>query len=117
MAELLSSNAITCGFVYYGNTCEEYWFQGTPENIAAFIARFPNADRMVLTDTMDELVLDTIGWYIDTCPDKRLLEEVKKHLIPIQMGMAEPGEFFCPTIKEENAYYDEKQGMDGMRFG
>jgi len=44
MAELLSSNAITCGFVYYGNTCEEYWFQGTPENIAAFIARFPNAD-------------------------------------------------------------------------
>lgn len=44
MAELANSDTITCGFVYRENTCEKYWFQGTPENISAFIARFPDGE-------------------------------------------------------------------------
>lgn len=111
MEELLNSECIVRGYVYRNAGREEYCFQGTAENIAFFLARFPDADRMILTDAMDRLVLNTFGYFIDTCPNKQLLEEVRKYLVPIQMGEKESGELFFPTMEEVTTYYDTKQGM------
>lgn len=102
--ELLDSPYVTLGYVYRGGEREKYWFDGTPENIASFLMHFPDADQIILTDRMDILVLNTIGTFIDTCPDQEQLSQVLTHLIPMQMGETEPKEVFCPTDQEVNDY-------------
>ena len=101
---LLDSASVTLGYVYRDGQREKYWFDGTPENIASFLMRFPDADQIILTDRMDMLVLNTIGTFIDTCPDKERLSQVLTHLAPMQMGGAEPKEVFCPSDQEVNDY-------------
>ena len=100
MRDLSKEWNIIYAYVYQGGEREEYVFKNTAQNIAAFIGRRPNVSKMILTDIMDLLVVDTIGNFIDHCPDKNLLEDVKRILIPIQMGQIEAPELFCPTKKE-----------------
>lgn len=104
-------------YVYENGGRTEFLFRNTPENIASFIGSRPAVDQMILTDRMDELIMDTIGNFIDHCLDKRLLEQVKKTLIPIQLGEAEPGPLFCPSIEEINAFYQQQEYPDmGMQM-
>lgn len=91
-----------------GGRYMQYVFQYTPENIAHFIGAHMDAFKIVVTDTMDRLILNTAGRFIDRCPDQGLLERVKKVLIPIQMGKAEAQPFFCPTRDEVDAYRARK---------
>ena len=114
--ELLKSPAVTLGYVYSGGQREKYWFESSPENIASFLMRFPEADKIILTDRMDLLVLNTIGNFIDTCPDKELLSQILPHLAPMQMGETKPQEVFCPTDQEVNDYYNQLESFD-MTFG
>lgn len=114
--ELIESPAVTLGYVYSGGQREKYWFDGSPENIASFLMRFPNADQIILTDRMDLLVLNTIGNFIDTCPDKEQLSQILTHLVPMQMEQAKPQEFFCATDQEVNDYYNQLRSFD-MTFG
>lgn len=104
MARLADDIDAVYGYVYQGSNVEVYAFHRTPENIAFFIGSHPEADRMVLTDLMDRFIMNTIGNFIDQCPDKVLLEQVKKVLIPIQLGEKEPGDFFCPAQDDLEAY-------------
>lgn len=67
---------------------------------------------MVLTDPMDTLILDTIGYFIDHCPDKRLLEDVKKYLIPMQLEEIQPQDFFCPSADEVESYYEKLEAEE-----
>ena len=76
MEALLNCGNIIRGYVYKDGKRSEQWFEGTPENIASFLTQRGDADHLVLTDMMDMLVLDTIGYFIDTCPDKELLGKV-----------------------------------------
>ena len=110
MEKLLEGRTLVRGYVYRGVKREEYWFEKTPENIAAFIARFPCADKIILTDLMDCMILDTVGWFIDTCPDIVLLEQVKRSLIPVQMGEEEPDDLFYPSIDQVEAYCEQESG-------
>ncbi len=91
-----------------GGRYTQYVFQYTPENIAHFIGAHMDASEITVTDTMDRLILNTAGRFIDRCPDQALLERVKKMLIPIQMGRAEAPPFFCPTRDEVDAYRARK---------
>lgn len=104
-------------YVYENGGRTEFLFRNTPENIASFIGSRPAVDQMILTDRMDELIMDTIGNFIDHCPDKVLLEEVKNILIPIQLGEVEPGSLFCPSMEEINAFYQQQEYLDmGMQM-
>ena len=87
------------GYVEQDGNYEEYMFQKTPENIANFIGSRPMAKSITLTDPLDRLILNTFGNFINQCPDKQLLEDVKQHLLPIQYGEVEPKPFFCPTME------------------
>ena len=106
VGELLEANRLAIGYVYKGGQCTEYVFHRTPENIAYFLGSRPDASKIIVTDALDRLILDTVGNLIDTCPDQELLREVKKTLIPIQRGEAAAQPLFCPTMDEVDEYYE-----------
>lgn len=65
--------------------------------------------QIVLTDREETPFLWTIGYFIDRCPDKILLEAVKKVLIPIQMCDVEAQPVFSPSIGEVVGYMMRQQ--------
>ena len=93
----MDSGEVVHAYVYSNGGREEFLFHNTPENIASFIGSRPFVDQMILTTPMDELIMNTMGNFIDQCPDKELLEQVKETLIPIQLGEAEPQPIFSPV--------------------
>lgn len=105
---LLETGNLIYGYVHKNSKRTQYVFQFTPENIASFLGSRPDASAIIVTDTLDRLVLRTVGNFIDECPDKVLLEKIKTHLIPIQLGEAEARSFFCPPYDEVDKYCRRK---------
>ena len=88
------------------NPREEYLIATTPENMANFVgSHFLDAQKMVITDFVDRLILDTCGGFIDTCPDQKLCMEINSHLAPIQMGEKEAGEILQLDRDQADAYF------------
>ena len=112
MENLLRTYDQVYGYVEQEDGYEEYVFQNTPKNIASFIGSRPTAKRITITDPFDRLILNTVGFFIDRCPDQELLEEVKSVLIPIQRGETEPVPFFCPTMEEVDEYCARQEYAD-----
>lgn len=108
MEKIMDTERIGYAYVYPsdGGAREEYLIATTPENMANFIGgRFPNVQRMVITDFLDRLVLDTCGGFIDTCPDQKLCMEINSHLVPIQIGEKEAGEILQLDRQQADAYF------------
>lgn len=83
-----------------GDVREEYAFNMTLENIANFIgANQYTAEKIVLTDMLDRLILDTAGGYIMNCPNQELCRNIIPLLASIQMGECEAGEI--PMVSRE----------------
>ena len=60
-----------------GGARQEYVLEMTPENIANFIgAHQYDAEKIILTDMLDNLILDTAGGFIMNCPDQILCGRV-----------------------------------------
>ncbi|WP_298196935.1 recombinase family protein [Desulfosporosinus sp.] len=91
MSQLLKKDLII-GYVYgLDGECQEFYFEKSPSGIASFIIlKKEHADKMILTDMLDRLVLDTFGEFINRCPDQKLLQEITKELVPMQLGDKEP---------------------------
>lgn len=109
LAKLLDQDNVVCAHVYDDDGYSEFLFQGTTENIANFIGARPLVHQIVLTDREETPFLWTIGYFIDRCPDKILLEAVKKVLIPIQMCDVEAQPVFSPSIGEVVGYMMRQQ--------
>lgn len=113
IAEMFERHNLVRGYVYpYEGYRSEYWFENSPSNIANFIMQHRDAREIILTDTMDRLILNTIGEFIDRCPDQAFLQQILPHLIPMQLGEAEPQEFPCATDEEAEAYFDRQDSME-----
>ena len=83
-----------------GGCREEYVFDMTPESIANFLGtNHYTAEKIVLTDMLDRLILDTTGGFIMTCPDQELCRNIIPLLAPIQMGECEAEEI--PMVSRE----------------
>ena len=85
------------GYAYFyprgGGNRQEFFISTTPENMANFLgSHFYDAEKMIITDMVDRLILDTYGGFINTCPDQKLCSEIIPYLAPIQMGEKEAGE-------------------------
>ena len=91
LSQLLKKDLII-GYVYgLDGECQEFYFEKSPSGIASFIIlKKEHADKMILTDMLDRLVLDTFGEFINRCPDQKLLQEITKELVPMQLGDKEP---------------------------
>ena len=87
---------------------KEYLISTTPENLANFIgSHFTDAGKMVITDVMDRLI-------VDTCPDQKLCRELIGRLAPIQMGEQEPGEILAVDREMSEEYFREEDQMITM---
>lgn len=84
---------------------QEYVFDMTPEHIANFLGAHQfDAEKIVLTDMMDRLILNTIGGFIDQCPDQDLCRQIIPLLAPIQMGETEAKEIPMVTMEAFDEY-------------
>ncbi len=97
------------GYAYFypndGGNRQEYVFELTPEHLANFIGAHPfDAEKMVFTDMLDRLILDTSGGFIMNCPNQELCRQIIPMLAPIQMGEAEAKEIPMVTREQFEAY-------------
>lgn len=110
MDELIGKD-IVIGYVYdYDGNRKAYYFENTPSNIASFIMLHKeNTDKMILTDIADRLVLNTFGEFINQCPDQKLLQEILKDLLPMQMGEKDTVEFLIVDEAEYQDFLDKEE--------
>lgn len=93
-----------------GGNRQEYVFDMTPENIANFLGSHQfDAKKIILTDMLDRLVLDTAGGFIDNCPNQELCKQIIPVLAPIQMGEKEAEEFPIVTRQLYDEYIDMEE--------
>lgn len=100
----------TMGYAYLylrdGGARKEYLIATTPENMANFIgSHFYDAQKMVVTDMSDRLIVETCGGFPDRCPDQKLCGEIVKHLAPVQMGEKEAGEILAVDRTQADEYW------------
>jgi hypothetical protein len=109
LSELLKKDLII-GYVYgLDGGRQEYYFEKSPSSIASFIMlKKEHADKMILTDTLDRLVLDTFGELINRCPDQKLLQEITKELVPIQFGEKGPVSIPIASIEEAQTFWSQE---------
>jgi hypothetical protein len=109
LAELLKKD-LMIGYVYgLDGERQEYYFEKSPSSIASFIMlKKENADRLLLTDTLDRLVLDTFGEFINRCPDQKLLQDITKELVPMQLGEKEPVSIPIASAEEAQSYWNQQ---------
>ena len=98
------------GYAYFypsdGGKRQEFYISTTSENLANFLgSHYLDAEKMIITDIVDRLILNTIGGFINNCPDQRLCREIISYLAPIQMGDKEVGEILMVTRDEADAYF------------
>lgn len=92
-------------FILFNGGRQEYVFDMTPEHIANFLGAHQfDAEKIILTDMMDRLVLNTIGGFIDQCPDQDLCRQIIPLLAPIQMGETEAKEIPMVTMEAFDEY-------------
>ena len=101
------------GYAYFypsnGGERQEFYISTTPENLANFLgSHYLDAEKMVITDICDRLILDTIGGYMNSCPDQSLCREIIPYLVPIQRGEKNAGEILMVTRDEADAYFREE---------
>lgn len=58
----------------------------TDENLCAFVARIGVNERYIITDENKNMVLTTIGYFIDVCPNRELRNRLEPVLMPYQQG-------------------------------
>lgn len=113
IGEMFDRHNLIRGYVYpHEGYRSEYWFEHSPSNIANFIMAHTDSREIILTDTMDNFILNTIGEFIDCCPDQALLQQILPHLIPMQMGEMQPEDLPVATYEEVEAYSSMDGGME-----
>lgn len=84
------------GYVYLypsggGERTEDY-ISTTAENIANYIgSHMFEAEKIVITDMCDRLILDTCGYFINSCSNQEFCKKIHPFLIPIQMKEKDAG--------------------------
>lgn len=83
--EILGKSHAGYAYIYpFDGSRQEYVFDMTPEHIANFLGAHQfDAEKIILTDMLDRLILNTIGGFIDQCPDRELCRQIIPLLAPI----------------------------------
>lgn len=119
VSALLDNSQGFLGYAYLypneGGERKEFVFELTPEHIANFIGAHQfDARKMVFTDMLDRLILDTSGGFIMTCPNQELCRQIIPILAPIQMGESEAKEIPMVTREQYEAYGRYEDEMAAM---
>lgn len=106
--QLLEKDKLGYAYLYpsNGEARKEFVFDMTAENIANFIgSHLYDAEKIILTDMADRLILDTTGCFINQCPNQALCQEIIPKLAPIQMGEEEPRDFLMANRSLVEEYF------------
>ena len=90
----MDSESMGYAYVYPldGSPRQEYLISMSPENMANFIGKQGyDAEKIIITDVLDRLVVNTSMVFLDTCLDHELCRKTIGYLAPIQMGEKEAG--------------------------
>lgn len=115
--QIMDAEAIGYAYLYPvdGEARKEYLIATTPENLANFVgSHFKDAQQMVITDMMDRLILDTTGGFLNQCPNQDFRQELLQSLVPIQMGVTEPGNILAVDRNIADEYFMEEDQMVTM---
>lgn len=115
--QIMDVEAIGYAYVYPGDgeARKEYLVATTPENLANFVGiHFKDAQQMIITDMMDRLILDTTGGFLNQCPNQDFRQELLQSLVPIQMGVTEPGNILAVDRNIADEYFMEEDQMVTM---
>lgn len=83
-------NAYIAYIYHYNGSREKQIIENSPSNIANFIMVHDDAEKIIITDRIDRLIVSTFGYFIDMCPDKALLNEILEVLVPLQNFVKKP---------------------------
>ena len=117
MEKILESDRI--GYAYFyplaGGDRQEFFISTTAENIANFLGgHMFDADKVIITDVLDRLILDTCGGFLNNCPNQDLCKEIISFLAPIQQGKLPVGGVLAVTREQSDAYFAEEDEMVTM---
>lgn len=109
VSALLDNSQGFLGYAYLypndGSKRKEFVFELTPEHLANFIGAHQfDAEKMVFTNLLDRLILNTSGGFIMTCPNQELCRQIIPILAPIQMGEIQAKEIPMVTREQFEAY-------------
>ena len=92
-----------------GGERKEDYISTTAENIANYIgSHMFEAVKIVITDMCDRLILNTCGYFINSCPNQEFCKEINPFLIPIQMGEKDAGEVLSVSRDVSEQYFREE---------
>ena len=98
-----------------GGERKEDYISITAENIANYIgSHMFEAEKIVITDMCDRLILDTCGYFINSCPNQEFCKEIHPFLIPIQMGEKDAGEVLSVSRDVSEQYFREEDEVATM---
>lgn len=115
--QIMDVEAIGYAYVYPGDggARKEYLVATTPENLANFVgSHFKDVQQMIITDMMDRLILDTTGGFLNQWPNQDFRQELLQSLVPIQMGVTEPGNILAVDRNIADEYFMEEDQMATM---
>lgn len=115
--QIMDTEAIGYAYLYPvdGGARKEYLIATTPENLANFVgSHFKDTQQMIITDMMDRLILDTTGGFLNQCPNQDFRQELLQSLVPIQMGVTEPGNILAVDRNIADEYFMEEDQMVTM---
>lgn len=117
ISDIFDSESMGYAYVYPmgGNIRQEYLISLSPENIANFIGNQGfDAEKIIITDVADRLVVNTSMVFLDTCPDQELCQEIIGYLVPIQLGETEAGSVLAVGRDMANEYFAEEDRFVAM---
>ena len=73
-----------------------------------------DGEKIIITDVVDRLVVNTSMVFLDTCPDQKLCRKIIGYLAPIQMGEKEAGAILAVSRNTADEYFQEEDQMVTM---
>ena len=110
--DILDTENVGYAYVYPmdGRGREEYMLALSSENLANFIGTYGmEAEKIIVTDLFDRLVVNTQMCFLDTCPDQQLCRKLIASLAPIQTGECESGNPLAVSRETADEYFCEEE--------
>ncbi len=115
--DIFDSESMGYAYVYPmgGDIRQEYLISLSPENIANFIGNHGfDAEKIIITDVADRLVVSTSMVFLDTCPNQELCQKIIDYLAPIQRGETEAGSVLAVGRDTADEYFAEEDRFVAM---
>ena len=117
ISDIFDSESMGYAYVYPmgGNIRQEYLISLSPKNIANFIGKQGfDAEKIIITDVADRMVVSTSMVFLDTCPNRELCQEIIDYLAPIQWGETEVGAVLAVGRDTADEYFAEEDRFVAM---